>query len=87
MIHLRGVVPSDFRSKMTLQPLRFEWVAQVSLLRPGFIPVTGSTETPRSQQRDLGHPLNIRPRHAGAKRLQSRRCEQKAALNGSKPNL
>ena len=29
-----------------------EWVAQVSLLRPGI----SSSRTPRSQKRDLGHP-------------------------------
>ena len=31
---------------------------QVSLLRPGFSGITISSEKPRSQRRDLGHPLN-----------------------------
>jgi len=34
-----------------------EWVAQVSLLRPGFLLAIGPAGIPRSQKRDLGHPL------------------------------
>src|SRR5580658_899575 len=33
------------------------WVAQVSILRPGYFGRTISEEKPRSQNRDLGHPL------------------------------
>jgi hypothetical protein len=38
-----------------------EWVAHVSLLRPGFLGwgETICEEKPRSQKRDLGHPLNV----------------------------
>jgi hypothetical protein len=32
-------------------------VAQVSLLRSGFLQPSGFTAKPRSQKRDLGHPL------------------------------
>jgi hypothetical protein len=46
-----------------LLTLKVEWVAQVSIFRPGFSRQIGSTETPRSQNRDLGHPLILRPRH------------------------
>jgi hypothetical protein len=35
-----------------------EWVAQVSILRPGFPDQGHCEEKPRSQNRDLGHPLN-----------------------------
>jgi hypothetical protein len=41
----------------------FEWVAQVSLLKPGFLLAKGVLAgTPRSQKQTLGHPLNFRPR-------------------------
>jgi len=43
-------------SKMMQTPY-FEWVA------PGFLLATVLTGTPRSQNRDLGHPRNIRARH------------------------
>ena len=32
-------------------------MAQVSILRPGFLLENGPAATPRSQKRDLGHPL------------------------------
>jgi hypothetical protein len=47
-----------------LQSPRLEWVARVSILRPGFLFAKWvAAEKPRSQNRDLGHPLNIRPQH------------------------
>jgi hypothetical protein len=53
-------------STIKLQPPDLEWVAQVSLLRPGFLPANGhSRSTPvksESQRRDTGHPLNVRLR-------------------------
>jgi hypothetical protein len=55
--------PGTLCKKIKLQPPDFEWVAQVSLLRPGFLLRNRSYRTPRSQKRELGHPLNIRPRH------------------------
>ena len=37
----------------------FKWVAQVSLLRPGFSGIGDLSAEPRSQKRDLGHPLKV----------------------------
>jgi hypothetical protein len=52
-----------------LQPPDYEWVAQVSLLRPGCFGQDICEEKPRSQKRDLGHPPNIRLRHFHLLRL------------------
>jgi hypothetical protein len=44
---------------MKIAQLNNEWVAQVSLLRPGCSGMTDSEEKTRSQNRDLGHPLIV----------------------------
>jgi hypothetical protein len=45
--------------KMKMARTNIEWVAQVSLLRPGCSVGPISQEKPRSQKRDLGHPLKV----------------------------
>jgi hypothetical protein len=44
---------------MKMARTHVEWVAQVSLLRPGFLPANESQpEHPGLKSVDLGHPLN-----------------------------
>jgi hypothetical protein len=45
--------------KMKMARTNLEWVAQVSLLRPGCSGRTDFSGETRSQKRDLGHPLKV----------------------------
>jgi len=48
----------------------WEWVAQVSLLRPGVFRLGPlCEEKPRSQKRDLGHPLKVGIKRALARTM------------------
>jgi hypothetical protein len=45
--------------KMKMAPTNVEWVAQVSLLRPGFLPQMGLSRNTQVSKARPGHPLNI----------------------------
>jgi hypothetical protein len=59
---LQRPLQENLLSKIQLQPPDFEWVAlafETWVSPRKYVP----SGTPRSQERDLGHALNIRPRH------------------------